>query len=83
MPPADVYAADIRGAGFGTVELEDVTADWTAFTATRAAVFRADRERLVRVHGDELVDGLEDFMTTMAGLYADGVLGGARDRRPR
>lgn len=78
LPPPDVYEADIRRAGFSTVELEDVTGDWTAFTAGRAAQFRADRERLVRVHGDELVDGLEDFMTTMAHLYADGVLGGAR-----
>jgi len=78
VPPLDVYEADIRGAGFSTVEVDDVTEDWTAFTATRAALFQADRERLVRVHGEELVDGLEDFMTTMAGLYADGVLGGAR-----
>jgi cyclopropane fatty-acyl-phospholipid synthase-like methyltransferase len=78
VPTPDVYEADIRDAGFTVVELEDATADWTAFTAARAAQYRADRERLVRVHGDDLVDGLEDFMATMAALYADGVLGGAR-----
>jgi hypothetical protein len=32
----------------------------------------------VRVHGAEVAAGLEDFFETMAGLYADGVLGGAR-----
>ena len=77
-PPPDVYPADLRRARFPTVQLEDVTVYWTVFTAARAAQSRADRARLVRVHGDELVDGLEDFMTTMASLYADGVLGGAR-----
>jgi len=78
VPSPERYRDDILGAGFATVDLEDVTADWTAFTATRAAAFRADRERLVRVHGEDLVDGLGDFMATMAALYADGVLGGAR-----
>jgi len=78
LPRPDVYRADLAAAGFSRVEFEDVTDDWTAFTAARAAQYRADRERLVRVHGEHLVDGLEDFMTTMAGLYADGVLGGAR-----
>ena len=32
----------------------------------------------MRVHGEEVAEGLEDFFATMAGLYADGVLGGAR-----
>jgi sarcosine/dimethylglycine N-methyltransferase len=78
VPPPDVYRQDILDAGFERVDLEDVTADWTAFTAERLAAFRSDRDRLVRVHGEEVADGLEDFFATMAGLYADGVLGGAR-----
>lgn len=78
VPPPDRYRRDILDAGFAEVDLEDVTASWADFTADRAAAFRADRERRVRVHGEELADGLEDFFATMAGLYADGVLGGAR-----
>jgi cyclopropane fatty-acyl-phospholipid synthase-like methyltransferase len=78
VPPSDVYRRHILDAGFATVDLEDVTADWTAYTAERLAAFRDDRERQVRVHGEEVADGLEDFYATMAGLYAGGVLGGAR-----
>jgi cyclopropane fatty-acyl-phospholipid synthase-like methyltransferase len=78
VPPSDRYRRDILDAGFATVDLEDVSADWTAYTAERLAVFRRDRDRLVRVHGGEVADGLEDFYATMADLYADGVLGGAR-----
>ena len=78
VPPPDVYRRHILDAGFERVDLEDVTSDWTAFTAERLAAFRDDRDRLVRVHGEEVADGLEDFFATMAGLYADGVLGGAR-----
>jgi cyclopropane fatty-acyl-phospholipid synthase-like methyltransferase len=78
VPSPEVYVEDIAGAGFASVEFEDVTADWTAFTAERAASFRTSRDRQVRVHGGEVAAGLEDFFETMAGLYADGVLGGAR-----
>lgn len=78
VPPPDVYRRHLLDAGFETVEMDDVTEEWTAFTAERLAAFRNDRERLVRVHGEEVADGLEDFYATVAGLYADGVLGGAR-----
>jgi cyclopropane fatty-acyl-phospholipid synthase-like methyltransferase len=78
VPPPDTYRRHILDAGFATVDLEDLTADWTAFTADRVAAFRADRDRLVQVHGRDVADGLEDFFATMADLYADGVLGGAR-----
>lgn len=30
------------------------------------------------VHGKEITDGLDDFYSTVAGLFATGVLGGVR-----
>ncbi len=78
VPSPEVYRTDLAGAGFPTVDFEDVTDEWTAYTAERAAAFRSSRDRQVRVHGAEVAAGLEDFFDTMAGLYADGVLGGAR-----
>lgn len=74
VPSPEVYRADITGAGFATVDFEDVTDEWTAYTAERAAAFRSSRDRQVRVHGAEVAAGLADFFDTMAGLYADGVL---------
>ena len=60
------------------VDLEDVSADWTAFTADRLARFRERRARHVAVYGADVAAGLDDFFATIAGLYADGVLGGVR-----
>ena len=78
VPSPDVYRQDILDAGFASVEFEDVTATGRRSRPSEPAAFRSSRERLVRVHGAEVAAGLEDFFETMAGLYADGVLGGAR-----
>jgi SAM-dependent methyltransferase len=77
LPTPDLYVAQLKEAGFVDVGLVDVSAAWTAFTAERLAAYRAARERNVRVHGQGVVDGLDDFYATVAGLYERGVLGGA------
>jgi SAM-dependent methyltransferase len=77
LPTPDEYVAQLEAAGFVGVHLEDVSESWTAFTGERLAAYRAARERNVRVHGESVVDGLDDFYATVAGLYAEGVLGGA------
>jgi cyclopropane fatty-acyl-phospholipid synthase-like methyltransferase len=84
LPSPDEYVEQLVQAGFVDVHLRDVSAAWTLFTDERLAAFRMARERNVRVHGAAVVDGLDDFYATVAGLYADGVLGGARvsGRRP-
>jgi hypothetical protein len=77
LPTPDEYVAQLKAAGFVDVHLEDVSVAWTAFTGERLAAYRAARERNVRVHGLAMVDGLDDFYATVAGLYERGVLGGA------
>ena len=58
--------------------MDDPTGDWALFCADRAATFRADRGRFVRVHGQALFDGLDDFFSGVARLFASGSLGGLR-----
>lgn len=83
LPTPDEYVAQLEAAGFVDVHLEDVSESWTAFTGERLVAYRAARERNVRVHGAAVVEGLDDFYATVAGLYADGVLGGALVRATR
>jgi hypothetical protein len=45
------YEADLDAAGFRIVEVVNMTADWTEFTADRLVAFEADRCRYVAVHG--------------------------------
>jgi cyclopropane fatty-acyl-phospholipid synthase-like methyltransferase len=78
LPSPLEYRAGLEAAGFRDVAIEDLSADWTAFTAERLARFRAGRARHVAVYGADVAAGLDDFFATIAGLYADGVLGGVR-----
>lgn len=78
LPEADEYRAQLEAAGFAGVELEDLTSFWRQNTAGRRDSFLAARERNVRVHGEAVTDGLEDFYGTVAGLFAAGAVGGRR-----
>lgn len=72
------YHSQLLRAGFADVTMEDVTADWTAFTSTRSAAYSNAHTRNVALHGEELVSGLEDFYTTVAGLFANGLIAGLK-----
>jgi cyclopropane fatty-acyl-phospholipid synthase-like methyltransferase len=78
LPTPGEYDAQLRAAGFPDVQVEDVTSQWTAFTAERLADFRAAQPRNVSVHGPDIVAGLDDFYATVAGLFETGVIAGLK-----
>jgi cyclopropane fatty-acyl-phospholipid synthase-like methyltransferase len=78
VPTLEEYRSDLSAAGFAAVQLTDATADWTAFTASRLAAYRAARDRNITIHGAEIVDGLEDFYATVAGLFSNGLIAGVK-----
>ena len=78
LPTLPDYTAQLEEAGFTDIAAEDLSDSWTAFTAERLEAFRAARERHIEVHGTDITDGLENFYATIAGLYAESVLGGLR-----
>jgi cyclopropane fatty-acyl-phospholipid synthase-like methyltransferase len=78
LPDVDTYEDDVRSAGFIDVSVADKTADWTRFVIDRARRFEAARDSLIARYGRETVDGLDDFYSTVAGLFTNGSLGGVR-----
>ncbi len=78
LPRLDELRRDLAGAGFAEVEIEDVTAFWTEHVADRARSWRAGRERETALHGEEVFAGLDDFYSSIAGLFQGGNLGGMR-----
>ena len=78
LPSRADYEAQLAAAGFEAVEMIDMTASWSAFVAERLAAFRADRARQEALHGQTLVAALDDFYSTVDGLFAGGNLGGVR-----
>ena len=84
LPDAAAYARELEASGFKVERFEDLSRAWSTFTAQRLDAFRQARQRNIRVHGEAVTAGLEDFYSTVAELYSAGVLGGARivARRP-
>jgi len=78
LPSPAQYEDQLHAAGFADVRVEDVTSQWTGFTAARSAEFRAAHSRNVSVHGADIVAGLEDFYATVAGLFEAGVIAGLK-----
>ncbi|MEM8689919.1 MAG: methyltransferase domain-containing protein [Pseudomonadota bacterium] len=78
VPDMETYRQDLEKAGFTSVEMEDMSSSWTAFTAERLAAYEARRDHNVKVNGEDLTNGLQDFYATTAGLFGSGVIGGVR-----
>ena len=78
LPELETYRSDLAAAGFEDIEILDKTSDWVPFVAERFRAFTDARERNLRVHNPEIVEGLETFYGTVAKLFADGNLGGVR-----
>ena len=84
LPRLDELRRDLGRAGFAEVVIEDVTASWTVHVAERAQAYRDNREHEVALHGEQVFAGLDDFYSSIAGLFRAGNLGGVRllARRP-
>ena len=78
VPSMDQYWEELAQAGFEDVELIDMTEPWTDFVIDRHLVFGANRERNLALHGNEIIDGLDHFYTTIVNLFGGGNLGGLR-----
>ena len=78
LPSLAAYEDQLRAAGFVDIQIQDVTSQWSAFTAARLVDFRAAQFRNVSVHGRDIVAGLDDFYATVAGLFETGVIAGLK-----
>ncbi len=78
VPTTEEYAMQLESAGFTDIAVTDMTDQWTKFVSGRLQLFREQRDRNLRVHGTEIVEGLEDFYSTIVNLYEGGHLGGIR-----
>ena len=84
LPRLDELRRDLGRAGFTDIVIQDVTASWTDHVAERAQAYRDNREHEVALHGEQVFAGLDDFYSSIAGLFRGGNLGGVRliARRP-
>lgn len=76
--PLDDYNSTLVHAGLDVHSLDDMTTDWTDFTAERLAMFRQNRANYEAVHDAEGYGVIETFYTKMAGYFSRGLVGGLR-----
>ena len=78
LPGRTEYETHLAAAGFPEVSMSDVTSAWKDFTASRLAMFRAARASSIAVHGQEIVDDLDDFYGAVAQLFQDDAIAGLK-----
>ena len=78
LPDRDAYAAELSDAGFTDIDFQDQSFAWGQFCADRLAQFRAAQDRVLGVHGQDVVAALDAFYSTMVELFDGGNMGGVR-----
>ena len=78
IPYPHDYELQLGEANFSDVTMDDVTDSWKDFTASRLAMFRIQRARNIEVHGQAIVDGLDDFYGAVAQLFQVGAIAGLK-----
>ncbi len=78
IPNPHDYELQLGEANFSDVTMDDVTDSWKDFTASRLAMFRVQRARNIEVHGQAIVDGLDDFYGAVAHLFQVGAIAGLK-----
>ncbi len=78
LPTQAEYVEQLKAAGFGSIEMEDLTPAWVPFVRARLDQFRAQRERHLRVQGEAVVRGLDHFYSVTAALLEGGNVAGIR-----
>ncbi len=72
------YRATLEQAGFTDIAIDDLSTSWADFTRTRLNAYRADKDRHLRVQGEETVAAIDEFYAAVDELFQGGNLGGAR-----
>lgn len=74
----EVYANELKLAGFQVEVVESVTADWKAYATSRSTSWTEDRDTLTALYGGETYEQLLAFYQTVTDLFHGGNLGGLR-----
>lgn len=77
-PKLEEIKNQLSEAGFVDIEADDMTQEWQTYVANRYADFQRGRERHIKVHGIEIVEGLEHFYESVTKLFGGGRWGGLR-----
>lgn len=78
LPTSAQYEQDLLDAGFVSIEMENMSPDWTKFVSMRLAKFQAGADEFVARHGEPTYRALHHFYRSIVRLFDSGAIGGLR-----
>ncbi|CAF2035606.1 unnamed protein product [Rotaria magnacalcarata] len=78
LPTIDEYKSVLIEGNFQIIKIIDLTDDWKIFTNERLEQFRENKEKLFKIHGEDIYNRLEYFYASIAKLFQGNNVGGIR-----
>ena len=78
LPNYQTYKSDIEKVGFNLIYCQDMSEVWTKFTRNRYLSYNQQKNRHLRVHGEDIYNSINSFYAFIDRYFAKGKLGGIR-----
>ncbi|HEY7905814.1 MAG TPA: methyltransferase domain-containing protein [Wenzhouxiangella sp.] len=78
LPSLEDYKNQLQQAGFESIELKDMSVEWTDFVTKRLSDYRRLAPGFIERHGQGTFDALDGFYGTIVDLFKGGLIGGLR-----
>ncbi|CAF4810576.1 unnamed protein product [Rotaria socialis] len=78
LPTIDEYKSVLIEGKFQIIKIIDLTDDWKIFTNERLEQFHKNKEKLLKIHGEDIYNRLEYFYASIAKLFQGNNVGGIR-----
>ena len=72
------YTQFMSDAGFKTISVRNMSADWKIFTEERLKNLKLNRESYIKSHGVKGYENIEDFYITVCSSFDLEIIGGIR-----
>jgi len=78
LPDIKTYKLEIEKIGFNLIFCQDMSDEWTKFTRTRYLSYNQQKDRHLRVHGEDIYNNINSFYAFINRYFSKGKLGGIR-----
>jgi len=78
LPDFQTYKHEIEKIGFKLISCEDMSEEWAKFTRNRHVSYNQQKDRHLRVHGEDIYHSINSFYAFIDRYFAKGKLGGIR-----
>ena len=78
LPDMQTYKSEIEKIGFNLIFCQDMSDEWTKFTRNRYLSYNQQKNRHLRVHGEDIYNSINSFYAFIDRYFSKGKLGGIR-----